>query len=156
MTQISVLADLKSKPRGIIKQKTSKSIHLWFLKKSVLESNCKCFRKKVIWENSNLKPEIQIKKAPSKNRGNYPVNRIKNKREAVTVFFHFCLNKIWAAGQTHVCKHMYATRKVHIFSSLPKPETHFRYLQRHHRASALTGSINVIQNTIFTVYEVEF
>ena len=103
MTQISVLADLKSKPRGIIKQKTSKSIHLWFLKKSVLESNCKCFRKKVIWENSNLKPEIQIKKAPSKNRGNYPVNRIKNKREAVTVFFHFCLNKIWAAGQTHVC-----------------------------------------------------
>ena len=50
---------------------------------------------------------------------------------------------------------MYASQKVKVFSSLSRPETHFRHAQRHHRAGALTGSINIIENTIITVYEVE-
>ena len=50
---------------------------------------------------------------------------------------------------------MYASQKVQVFSSLSRPETYFRHAQGHHRACSLTGSINIIQNTIFTVYEVE-
>ena len=38
------------------------------------------------------------------------------------------------------------------FSSLRRPDTHFRHVQGHHWAGALTGSINIIQKTIFTVY----
>ena len=50
---------------------------------------------------------------------------------------------------------MYASQKVQVFSSLSGPETQFRHAQCHQRAAALTGSINIIQNTIITVYEVE-
>ena len=50
---------------------------------------------------------------------------------------------------------MYASQKVQIFSSLRRPETHFRPAQGHQQAGALRGSINIIQNTIITVYEVE-
>ena len=51
---------------------------------------------------------------------------------------------------------MYASRKVQVLSSFRKPETHFRHAQGNQRAGALTGSINVIQNTIITVYAVAF
>ena len=50
---------------------------------------------------------------------------------------------------------MYASQNVQGFSSLRRPETHFRHAQGHQRASVSTGSINIIQNTIITVYEVE-
>ena len=50
---------------------------------------------------------------------------------------------------------MYASQKIQIFSSLRRPETHFRHAQGHQHAGALTDSINIIQNTIITVYEVE-
>ena len=50
---------------------------------------------------------------------------------------------------------MYASEKVQVFSSLLRPEAQFRHAQGHKRASALTGSINIFQNTIITVYEVE-
>ena len=49
---------------------------------------------------------------------------------------------------------MYASRKFKVISSLPKPEIHLRRAQGHRRAGALTGSINVFQGTITTVYEV--
>ena len=42
-----------------------------------------------------------------------------------------------------------------VFSSLRRPETHFRHAQSHQRAGALTGSINIFLSTIITVYEVE-
>ena len=42
------------------------------------------------------------------------------------------------------------------FSSLRRPEIHFRHAQGHQRASALTGFINIIQSTTITVYEVEY
>ena len=46
-------------------------------------------------------------------------------------------------------------KKLKDFSSLRRPETHFRHAQGHQQTSASTGSINIIQNTIITVYEVE-
>ena len=46
-------------------------------------------------------------------------------------------------------------KKFKVFSSLRRPETHFRHAQGHQRASALSGSINISESTIITVYEVE-
>ena len=51
---------------------------------------------------------------------------------------------------------MYAyLKKIKILSSLRRPETHVRHAQGPQREGASTGSINIIQNTIITVYEVE-
>ena len=46
-------------------------------------------------------------------------------------------------------------KKFKTFVSLRRPETHFRHAQGHLWANELTGSINIIHNTIITVYEVE-
>ena len=51
---------------------------------------------------------------------------------------------------------MYASQKSQGFSSLCRPETHFRHAQGHQRAGALTSSINNFQSTTITVYEVEY
>ena len=45
-------------------------------------------------------------------------------------------------------------KKLEVFSSLRRPETHLRHAQGHQRAGALTGSINIFQSTVITVYEV--
>ena len=50
---------------------------------------------------------------------------------------------------------MYASQKFQGFCSLRRPETHSRHAQGHQRAGALTGSINIFQSTVITVYEVE-
>ena len=50
---------------------------------------------------------------------------------------------------------MNASQNVQGFSSLRRPETHFRHAQGHQRAGAWTGSTNIFQSTIITVYEVE-
>ena len=50
---------------------------------------------------------------------------------------------------------MNASQKVQGLSSLRRSETHFRHARGHQRAGALTGSINIFQRTIITVYEVE-
>ena len=49
--------------------------------KSVLESNCKRFRKSAIGEHFNLKRETQMEKTHSNNRGNYThqYNEVKEK-----------------------------------------------------------------------------
>ena len=49
------------------------------------------------------------------------------------------------------CMHL---KKLKVFSSLRGPDTDFRHAQGHQRASALTGSINIFQSTVITVYEV--
>ena len=46
-------------------------------------------------------------------------------------------------------------KKFKTFSSLRRPETHFRHVQGHQRAVVLIGSINIFQSTTITVYEVE-
>ena len=50
------------------------------------------------------------------------------------------------------CMHL---KKFKVSSSLRRPKTHFRRAQGHQRASAISGSINIFQITIITVYEVE-
>ena len=50
---------------------------------------------------------------------------------------------------------MKASQKFETFPIFLRPETHFRHAQGHHPVGALTGSINIVQNTIFAVYEVE-
>ena len=45
--------------------------------------------------------------------------------------------------------------KVQVLSRLRKPDKHFRHTRGHQRAGALTGSFNIIQNTVITVHEVE-
>ena len=50
------------------------------------------------------------------------------------------------------CLHL---KKFQVVSSLRERETNFRHAQSHQRASALTGSIHIFQNTIIAVYEVE-
>ena len=50
---------------------------------------------------------------------------------------------------------MYASQKIEAFTTIRRRQTHFRHAQGHHRVGALTGSINIVQNTIFAVYEVE-
>ena len=51
------------------------------------------------------------------------------------------------------CMHL---KKFKVFSSLHRPETHFRHAQGHQRAGALTGSIKIFQSTTITVYKVEY
>ena len=46
-------------------------------------------------------------------------------------------------------------KKCKVFSSPRRPETHFRRVHGHQRASVLTRSINIFQSKIITVYEVE-
>ena len=53
--------------------------------------------------------------------------------------------------RSNTCKHL---KKFKTFSSLPRPETLIGHAQGHQRAGALTGSINIFQSTIITVYEV--
>ena len=55
----------------------------------------------------------------------------------------------------HQIKGSYASQKVQVFSSLCKRETQFRHAPGHQRASALRGSIDIIQNIKNTVYERE-
>ena len=46
-------------------------------------------------------------------------------------------------------------KKFKVVSSLRRRETNFRHAQGNQRASAITGSINIFQRTIITIYEVE-
>ena len=49
---------------------------------------------------------------------------------------------------------MYASQKFKVYSSLRRPEPHFRHAQGHERACALTGCLKIFQCTIITVHEV--
>ena len=51
---------------------------------------------------------------------------------------------------------MYASQKVQVLSNVRSSETNFRHAQGHQREIAITGSFNIIQITISTVYEVEY
>ena len=50
---------------------------------------------------------------------------------------------------------MYASQKFEAFPTIRRRQTHFRHAQGCQPVGALTGSINIVQNTIFTAYEVE-
>ena len=114
----------------------------------VLDSICKRFLDTAIREKCNLKPEIQIK-THSNNWGNhFQQNEVKKKLQPVPFIY------VWRKFE-HQVKDMCSFQKVQVFSSLRRPEAQFRLAQGHHQAGAITGSINNIQNTSITVYEVE-
>ena len=50
---------------------------------------------------------------------------------------------------------MYLFQKSEAFPNIRRRQTYFRHAQCCQREGALTGSINIVQNTIFTAYEVE-
>ena len=50
---------------------------------------------------------------------------------------------------------MNASQKFEAFPTIRRPQTHSKRAQGHQRASVLTGSINIVQNTNFNVYVVE-
>ena len=62
------------------------------------------------------------------------------------------MSEPYLSTRSKICMHL---KRFKVFSSLRRPETHFRHAQGHQRAGALTGSINIIQSTIITLYEVE-
>ena len=61
------------------------------------------------------------------------------------------MSEPYLSTRSKICMHL---KKFKIFSSLRKPETHFRHVQGHQRACALTGSTNIFRNTIITECEV--
>ena len=70
---------MKSTKEAIFQQKTPKINP--FVVKSLLEFNCKRFRKSAIRENFNPKPKTQLKKTHPNNGGNYThqYNEVKEK-----------------------------------------------------------------------------
>ena len=63
------------------------------------------------------------------------------------------MSEAYSSTRSVTCMHL---KKFKVFSSLPRPETHFRHAQGHQGAGALTGSINIFQSTTITVYEEEY
>ena len=62
------------------------------------------------------------------------------------------MSEPYLSTRSMACMHI---KKFKVFSSLRRPETYVRHVQGHRGAGALRGSINIIQNTIITVYQVE-
>ena len=118
--------------------------------KSLLESNSKRFRQKAIGENFKLKPETQLKKLFPITEATIPINTMKQKRSCNQ--FPSFMSEPYLSTRSKTCMHL---KKFEVFSSLRRPETHFRHAQGHQRAAAITGSLNIFQYTIITVYEVE-
>ena len=59
----------------------------------------------------------------------------------------------YLSTRSMTCMHL---EKFKVFSSLRQPETHFRHKQSHQFAGAITGFINVTQNTHIAVNGVEY
>ena len=119
--------------------------------KSLLESNCKRLRQSAIRENFNLKPETQPKKIIPLTEATIPINTMKQKRSCNE--FPSFMSAPYFSTRSKTCMHL---KKFKVFSSLRRPETRFRHVQGHQEASTSTGSTNIIPNTFFTVYEVEY
>ena len=61
------------------------------------------------------------------------------------------MSEPYLSTRSKTCMHL---KKFKVSSTLLRPETQFRHAQSLQRASALTGSINIFQSAIITVYEV--
>ena len=118
--------------------------------KSLLESNCIRFRQSAIRENFNIKHDTQLKKLIPKTETTISTNTRKWKRSCNQFPSFMSEPHLSTQSKTHM--HL---KKFNVFSSLRRPETQFRHAQGDQRAGALTGSINILQSTTITVYEVE-
>ena len=84
--------------------------------KSVLEYNCKRFRKSAKRENFNQKPEAQKKKTHSNNWANYThqKNQVKEKLKPVSFIY------VWTIFE-HQVKDIYAFQKLQVLSNIRSP-----------------------------------
>ena len=81
-----------------------------FVVKSLLESNCKCFRQFTIREKFNLNPETQLKKTHSNNECNHTHQCKEVKEKLYEVSFIY----VWTIFE-HQVNDMYASEKVQGF-----------------------------------------
>ena len=79
--QISVHTDMKSTKKSQIATKDSKVNP--FVVKSLLESNCKRFRKSAIRGNFNVKPETEMKKLIPTNDATFFTNTVEMKGNCI-------------------------------------------------------------------------
>ena len=61
------------------------------------------------------------------------------------------MSEPYLSTSSKTCMHL---KNLKVLFSLRRPEIHLRRAHGHRRGSAITGSINVFQGTITTVYEV--
>ena len=108
---------------------------------SVLESNCKRFRKTAKRENFNQKPGAHKEKTHSNNWGDYTHQHNERKEKLKPFSFIY----VWTIFE-HQVKEMYASQRVPVFSSLRRPKSLFRHFQGHQRAGMLTVWNNIFQN----------
>ena len=139
---------MKSTKRSIIRQKTPKN---QVVVKSLSESNCKRFRQIAIRENFNLKSEKHLNKnVVPKTKATITINTTKLKRSCNQ--FLSIMSEPYLRTKSMNSMHI---RKFKCLSSFRRPQTHVRNAQGHQRAVASTGSFDIIETTIITVYEVE-
>ena len=143
--QISVHTYQNSTKKATLQWKTSKSIYLL---SNRFWNPIAYVSVKVQNEKSSIRNLKHKRKIQSSNWANYThqYNEVKEKLKPFSFIY------VWTKFE-HQVKDMYASQKA--FSILCKPETQFGHVQSHQRASASTGSENIIQNTIITVNEVE-
>ena len=92
-----------------------------FVVKSVLESNCKIFRKNGTQQNFNLKPDPQIEKMIFHSVMQLYSAKQSTKTEVFTTSFIY----VWTfENQTQV---LYASPEVQVLSDFRRPETQIRY-----------------------------
>ena len=111
---------MKSTERGKLQKKNCK------IDRSVVKSppdpNCKRFRSTEKRANFKLKPDPQMGTIFLNKRRNYihQYNEVKEKLYPISFIY------VWKTFQ-HQVKDMYAIQKGQVFSSLRRPETHFRH-----------------------------
>ena len=138
---------MKSTKRGKLQEKTPKITQSWSNQFWIPIENGSVTLQLGRPSIENLK--YRWKKTHSNNWGNhFQQNEVKKKLQPVPFIY------VWRKFE-HQVKDMCSSQKVQVFSSLRRPEAQFRLAQGHHQAGAITGSINNIQNTSITVYEVE-
>ena len=96
------------------------------------------------------KPETQLRKLISTTKATMPINTMKWKRSCNQ--FRSFISEPYLSTRSMKCMHL---KKFKVFSRLRRRETYFRHAQGNQRASSLTGSIDIFQNTIITQYEVD-
>ena len=119
--------------------------------KSFLESNFRRFCQSAIREMFNSIFGTQLKNfVIPKTKATITINTTKWKRSCNQ--FPSLMSEPYLSTRSKTFMHL---KMVKFLSSLRRPKTHTRNAQGDQRASASTGSINIIWNTNFTVYEVD-
>ena len=116
-----------------------------------------------VWINIIQNKNITVYEAESQKTVNAKLRKWTNSFSEVIIKIHHHKFRSSQTGrrkkiEINVALHCYSLSidTAKSLSSLRRPQTHFRHAQRHQRARVLIGSINIIQNTIVTVYKKNF